>query len=111
MAGGSGELMAPARCRARFRQADPAAGSRCRLPRMTEHHARIGCQIELLHVTDLVSHSPVLGQVIPPRSCRRLNKASLQRTRIADRFYPVWAGERAIVDRNGIAGTPDRCQI
>ena len=78
---------------------------------MPEHHARIGCQIELLHVTDLVSHLPVLGQVIPPRASRRLNKVSLQRTQIANRFDTVWAGERAIVDRNGVAGTPDRSQI
>jgi len=61
--------------------------------RVTEHHARIGCQIELLHVTDLVSHLPVLGQVIPPRPSRRLNKASLQRTQIADRFNAIWASE------------------
>jgi hypothetical protein len=78
---------------------------------MTEHDARIGCQIELLHVTDLVSHLPVLGQVIPPRASRRLNKASLQRSRIAYRFNTVRAGEGAVVDRNSVTGTPDRCQI
>src|SRR4030095_11286569 len=78
---------------------------------MSEHDARIGCQIELLHVTDLVSHSPVLGQVIPPRPCRRLNKSGLQRTRITDAFDTIWAGERAIVDRNGVSRAPDRCQV
>jgi hypothetical protein len=78
---------------------------------MTEHNARIGCQIELLHVTDLVSHLPVLGQVIPPRARRRLNKTSLQRTHISDRFHPIRPGQGSVVDRDGITGAADGRQI
>jgi hypothetical protein len=74
---------------------------------MTEHNARIGRQIELLHVTDLVSHSPVLGQVIPPRARRRLNKTSLQGTRISNRLDSVGRVKRAIVDRDGVTGTAE----